>query len=159
MQARVLMTILACFILVTLFVLIRKYIDAITVTLPAFKPYELAVDNNELDFTNSSNWVEKLSSKSSSPFVYPAPVMQVKLLLEDDVQKSNEEAFRVSVGVIDDYQFFCMNQVLSAHKIKYSYYKVGETIWLIVLTQDESYLRSVLDKLKHYEINYILTKT
>lgn len=159
MQVRALMTILACFILITLFVLIRKYIDATTVVLPTFKPYELAVDSDRLDFTNASNWVDKLSTKSSSPFIYAAPVLQVKLLLEDDVKESSQEVFRVSVGVIDDYQFFCINQVFIAHKIKYSYYKVGENIWLVVLTKDENYLRSVLDKLKYYEINYVLAKT
>lgn len=158
MQVRVLMTILACFILITLFVLIRKYIDAINVALPVFKPYELAVDNNQPEFANVSDWVNKLSNKSSSSFIYPAPVLQVKLLLEDDIIESDEEVFRVSVGVIDDYQFFCINQVFSGHKIKYSYYKVGDNIWLVVLTKDENYLRSVLDKLKYYEINYILAK-
>ncbi|WP_233704022.1 hypothetical protein [Helicobacter mesocricetorum] len=153
------MSILICFILITLFVLIHKYIDAMTVALPTFKPYELAVNSNKLDFVDTSNWVDKLSNKSSNPFVYPAPVLQVKLLFEDDVQENSQEVFRVSVGAIDDYQFFCINQVFNAHKIKYSYYKAGENVWLVVLTQDENYLRSVLDKLKYYEINYVLAKT
>ena len=48
---------------------------------------------------------------------------------------------------------------LTTNNIDYSYYKVGESIWLVVATDDEKYLRSVLEELKHYEIHYSLSKS
>lgn len=105
------------------------------------------------------DWLDRLSGQDEREFIYPASELQVKLLFADELKQSSKEIFRVSVGVINDYQFFCINQVLGAYNIEYSYYKIGESISLVVATEDENYLRSVLEKLRHYEINYTLSKS
>lgn len=159
MQTRLLIGIFSIFTCILLFVLMRNYIGAVNIyELPEISPYELAKPG-ELQQSPSSDWLDRLSGQSEREFIYPASELQVKLLYVSETQKKAKDVFRVSVGVINDYQFFCINQVFGAHNIEYSYYKIGENIWLVVATDDESYLRSVLDKLKHYEINYTLSKT
>ena len=126
--------------------------------LPKVSPYEFAKPDAMLGLSESE-WVDRLSGKNEREFIYPASELQVKLLYAGETKKDTKEVFRVSVGVINDYQFFCINQVFGAHNIEYSYYKIGENIWLVVATEDEKYLRRVLEKLKHYAIHYTLSKT
>lgn len=159
MQTRLLIGIFTIFTCVLLFILMRYYIGAMnTYELPKVSPYELAKPDAMLGLSESE-WVDRLSGKNEREFIYPASELQVKLLYADEIKKDTKEVFRVSVGVINDYQFFCINQVFGAHNIEYSYYKIGDNIWLVVATEDEKYLRSVLEKLKHYAIHYTLSKT
>ncbi|MCI5632695.1 hypothetical protein [Helicobacter sp.] len=159
MQTRLLIGIFTIFTCILLFILIRYYIGAMNLyELPKVSPYELAKPDAMLGLSESE-WVDRLSGKNEREFIYPASELQVKLLYAGETKKDTKEVFRVSVGVINDYQFFCINQVFGAHNIEYSYYKIGENIWLVVATEDEKYLRRVLEKLKHYAIHYTLSKT
>lgn len=159
MQTRLLIGIFTIFTCILLFILIRYYIGAMNLyELPKVSPYELAKPDAMLGLLESE-WVDRLSGKNEREFIYPASELQVKLLYAGETKKDTKEVFRVSVGVINDYQFFCINQVFGAHNIEYSYYKIGENIWLVVATEDEKYLRRVLEKLKHYAIHYTLSKT
>lgn len=159
MQTRLLIGIFTIFTCILLFILIRYYIGAMNLyELPKVSPYELAKPDAMLALSESE-WVDRLSGKNEREFIYPASELQVKLLYAGETKKDTKEVFRVSVGVINDYQFFCINQVFGAHNIEYSYYKIGENIWLVVATEDEKYLRRVLEKLKHYAIHYTLSKT
>lgn len=159
MQTRLLIGIFTIFTCILLFILIRYYIGAMNLyELPKVSPYELAKPDAMLGLSESE-WVDRLSGKNEREFIYPASELQVKLLYAGETKKDTKEVFRVSVGVINDYQFFCINQVFGAHNIEYSYYKIGENIWLVVTTEDEKYLRRVLEKLKHYAIHYTLSKT
>ncbi len=159
MQTRLLIGIFTIFTCILLFILIRYYIGAMNLyELPKVSPYEFAKPDAMLGLSESE-WVDRLSGKNEREFIYPASELQVKLLYAGETKKDTKEVFRVSVGVINDYQFFCINQVFGAHNIEYSYYKIGENIWLVVATEDEKYLRRVLEKLKHYAIHYTLSKT
>lgn len=159
MQTRLLIGIFTIFTCILLFILIRYYIGAMNLyELPRVSPYELAKPDAMLGLLESE-WVDRLSGQNEREFIYPASELQVKLLYASETKKDTKEVFRVSVGVINDYQFFCINQVFGAHNIEYSYYKIGENIWLVVATEDEKYLRRVLEKLKHYAIHYTLSKT
>lgn len=159
MQIRLLIGLFSIFTCALLFVLIRNYIGAMNIyELPEISPYELAKPSDS-QYSPAPYWLDRLSGQGEREFIYPASELQVRLLYVNNTKKNAKEVFRVSVGVINDYQFFCINQVFGAHNIEYSYYKIGENIWLVVATEDENYLRSVLEKLKHYAINYTLSKT
>ena len=161
MQIRVLISIFTIFTFIMLFVLIRNYSDAMNLyTIPDVAPYNL-VDNNSTDFifSSDSSWIDRLGLQSDVAYIYPASEIQVRLLSDVNIEKDESNVFRISVGVIDDYQFFCINQVFTSHNIKYSYYRVGDNIWLVVSTKDEKYLKKVLDELIRYEISYTMTKS
>lgn len=160
MQTRLLIGIFSIFTCILLFVLIRDYIGAMNIyKLPKISPYELAKPKEmQPPYSPSPDWLNRLLGQGEREFIYPAPELQVRLLYADNVKQSVQEVFRISVGVINDYQFFCINQVFGAHNIEYSYYKIGENIWLVVATEDENYLRNVLEELRHYEIDYTLSK-
>ena len=162
MQTRVLIGVFSFLTFAILYVLIRDYAQAIhSYSIPNVEPYQLekVEDNATIKIPKELSWLNQLSAKGGVSYFYPASESRVKLLFEKNLKKDDTETFRVSVGIIDDYQFFCINQVLSANNIDYSYYKVGESIWLVVATDDEKYLRSVLEELKHYEIHYSLSKS
>lgn len=160
MQIRLLVVIFSIFTCILFFVLIRFYVGAMgAYELPLVQTYNFKdqQDNNSQEILKSA-WVSRLAMQDKAEYIYPAPEMQVKLMLSSEMEQEQEsKIYRVSVGVIDEYQFFCINQVLSAHKIKYSYYKVGDHIWLLVASNNQDYLHNVLEKLKHYEINYTIT--
>ncbi|MGP1449878.1 MAG: hypothetical protein ACTTJS_01965 [Wolinella sp.] len=117
---------------------------------------QLNMENEQKSGSNATlSWMSRFSSKEIPDYLYPAPELHVKLSFPnapEDVLKT----FQVVVGELDSYRFFCLNQVLVAHKIDYAYYKTGGHIRLIVTTKDESYLRSVLKELRRYEISYEL---
>lgn len=144
-----------------LFVLVRSYREAMgSYSLPEFSAIDTKNKNEDsAKLAYLSNWVGKISKKSDIPFVYPATELQVKLSLAKEPPSDEKNVYQVKVGAISDYQFFCINQVLEAHRIQYSYYKIGENMWFSVTTKDEQYLKNVLEKLKHYEINYALSKS
>ncbi|TLD81136.1 hypothetical protein LS70_008370 [Helicobacter sp. MIT 11-5569] len=160
MQTRLLIGVFSIFTCILLFVLIRNYIGAMNIyELPEISPYELAKPSDMQSYSSPPDWINRLSGQSEREFIYPASELQVKLLYANNIKKNTKEVFRVSVGVINDYQFFCINQVFGAHNIEYSYYKIGENIWLVVATEDENHLRNVLEQLRHYAIDYTLSKT
>ncbi|CAM2901724.1 hypothetical protein [Helicobacter burdigaliensis] len=157
MQIRLLVVIFTIFTGILFFVLIRFYVGAMSAyELPQIETYNFATEQevNPKEVLKSA-WVSRLAMQDKVEYIYPAPEMQVKLMLTTEMEEEQtSKIYRVSVGIIDAYQFFCINQVLSAHKIKYSYYKVGDHIWLLVAANNQNYLHNVLEKLKHYEINY-----
>lgn len=108
MQVRVLIGIFSFLTCILLFVLIRNYIDAMNVySLPKVNPYELAqFDDNKTKPLEMPDWLDRLSGQDEREFIYPASELQVKLLFADELKQSSKEIFRVSVGVINDYQFF-----------------------------------------------------
>lgn len=162
MQTRVLIGIFGFFTCVILYVLVWNYSQAMrNYSLPNVEPYELGntEGNATIGVSSGLGWLNELSAKKEMSYLYPASELRVKLLFGDNLKRGDTETFRVSVGIIDDYQFFCINQVLSANNIDYSYYRVGESIWLVVATEDEAYLRDVLEELKHYEIDYSISKS
>ncbi len=160
MQIRVLVGIFTLFTCALLYFLIKNYIWARSVySLPSVSPYILVQPEALATAPQTSQWLDRLSGQDKREFIYPTTELQVKLLFADSVSVASKEIFRVSVGVINEYQFFCINQVFMANNIEYSYYKIGDNIWLVVATENESYLRSVLEQLRHYEINYNLSKT
>ena len=144
-----------------LFVLVHSYVSAVgDYSLPEVPSLTLETKKDkQVEELASSNWVNKISEKTDMPFVFPATELQVKLSLESEFTAQEKDIFHIKVGALSDYQFFCINQILEAHHIRYSYYKIGENMWFSVVTKDEAYLREVLDKLKHYEITYTLSKS
>lgn len=159
MQIRLLIAIFVVFACILVFILLRSYVSAINAyELPEIGPYEF-IKSSKSQHVSAFNWLDRFLGQSKRDFVYPASELQVKLLYENEAKRGAREIFRISVGTIDDYQFFCINQVFEAHNIEYSYYKIGESIWLVVATEDKDYLHDVLEKLKHYAISYTISKT
>lgn len=117
-------------------------------------PMEAEAPKREGRFSPLS-WTSKFSGRETPAYLYPAPELHVKLDFPKD-SLAALKTFRVVVGELDPYRFFCLNQVLLAHGIDYAYYKAGGDIRLIVTTKDEAYLRSVLKELQRYEITYEL---
>ncbi|MCH5323507.1 MAG: hypothetical protein J1E31_08055 [Helicobacter sp.] len=160
MQTRFLIIVFTFFTACILFVLVRFYMEATnSYSLAEMTPYDFNARDNNATEEIVPSWIERFSKNNDIQYFYPATELQVKFLFADNLSRPVKQIFRVSVGIINDYQFFCINQILNAHNIEYSYYKVGENIWLVVATEDENYLRNVLDKLKHYEINYTLSQS
>lgn len=158
MQARFLVGFLGFLSVAVLFVLIHFYRDAISkYILPEVAPYELATEQQS-NIQMQPGWIGRGSQRGDVSYIFPATEMQVRLMFSDSIKRDAREIFRVNVGVVDDYQFFCINQVLTSHRIEYSYYKIGDSVWLVVASPNETILRGILEQLRHYDIDYTISK-
>lgn len=106
----------------------------------------------------ASSWMSRFSAKEIPSYIYPAPELRVSLRFPT-ASLELLKTFHVIINEMSAYQFFCLNQVLLAHKIDYSYHKAGGRVQLIITTQDEEYLQSVLRELSRYEITYQIQKS
>ncbi|MGP1579579.1 MAG: hypothetical protein ACTTH5_00920 [Wolinella sp.] len=107
---------------------------------------------------HTSSWMSRFSAREIPSYIYPTPELHVSLSFPT-APLGLLKTFHVIIGKVSAYQFFCLKQVLLAHKINYSYHKEGGRVQLIITTQDEEYLRSVLKELSRYEITYQIHKS
>ncbi|MDE5591431.1 MAG: hypothetical protein K2I63_00520, partial [Helicobacter sp.] len=104
MQIRLLVIIFSCLTFIILFVLIYNYTRATQTDLPNFAPYQLYSDSqSDTQIAEMSQWINKMSSQEQTPFVYPASMLNVKLIFEEDLSRDkHQEIFQVLVGKVDD---------------------------------------------------------
>lgn len=119
---------------------------------PEKKPTETAGNQS-----TKAAWVSHLAEKGTLDYLFPAAEMQIRLELIKRLK--DEEVYRIVIDDIDNYKFFCINQVLSSNDIKYSYYRQGGFIRLVVTTADRAYMEAVLGELKEYGIDYTIERT
>lgn len=128
----------------------------ITATIP--QKENLTVTNQQDQNEKSDDeWIKSFAKQSKKGFEYPVTELQIKLDLLQ--QLKDQTVYRVVIDDLDEYKFFCINQVLKAKDIKYSYFRSKGYIKLIVTAKDEEYLKSVLLQLKEYNINYKIEQT
>lgn len=161
MQVKFVTTIFVLFTVLLMAFLVNSYFNAekggtygnVGVAALPNLPTPRAVDTSKEQTTSMPlKWLGGLSQKKRQDYIYPAPEVQLHLSLIQD--RTDTKDFRVRVKAIDSYQFFCLNQVLTAHKIEYSYYRMGNGVELVINAKNEDYIKEVLEKLKYYEINY-----
>ncbi|RAX58856.1 hypothetical protein CCZ01_01280 [Helicobacter monodelphidis] len=104
-----------------------------------------------------TSWADGLSSGKRGSFVYPA--LELSINFDVTPPEAGEQRFLVMVEQLDAYRFFCLNYVLNSNGINYAYYKNGGRIQLMINARSEQYLKSVLEQLKQYEIQYQLQRT
>ena len=97
------------------------------------------------------DWSEKLEKVANSSYAYPATEMQIRF---DFNGGKSSKASRIIIENLDEYKFFCLNQILTQKDIEYAYSKVGSSVKLILFAESGTLRENLMQDLKRYEIDY-----
>ncbi len=61
---------------------------------------------------------------------------------------------KVLVKNLDDYKFFCLNEILRQKHIDFSYFKHKDTLDLLLFMPNEAQREMILNDFKYYGIEY-----
>ncbi|MCK9372411.1 MAG: hypothetical protein M0P91_04380 [Sulfuricurvum sp.] len=97
-----------------------------------------------------AGWLERFSSEEDKSHLYPLNELTLEL---DTLSAQGEEvSFRLSVPLKNDYELFCLKQELKKRDFPYFLQKEGDDMTLLVDSNNQSELESLVTKLKTYQI-------
>lgn len=117
--------------------------------------YATSLDLHSADAAHMSSggdWIKRL--KDATKMDYSYPVSEIEIALQEEKPGFDKRFYRVVIDELDGYKFFCVNQVLSANNINYSFYKDGGLVRLVIATTDYKDLKEIMDTIKTYGIDY-----
>lgn len=119
-------------------------------------PEDVRVIHQPLSFQKKS--VEKedswLSSLLKSPKSYAYPATEIKVNVNFKSLGEKSDSTQLVVKDLDDYKFFCLNEVLKEEKIEYAYEQAGDLVNIVIYLPKGSRKKQIIQELKHYEIQY-----
>lgn len=95
-------------------------------------------------------WFHIMADGKSETFQYP--VSEMGLVYESD---PDLRPMRVFVDDLNEYRFYCINQLLLESKIEYAYYKTNSIIRLVIFLNDPNTQKKILQDFDYYKIQYI----
>lgn len=121
------------------------------------KDYQVEHHNIESKKNNveqEKSWLDFLLKKPSS---YSYPATEMKLIVDFKKHGEASENPILIVNNLDDYKFFCLDEVLKQKKIEFAYSKTNDSLNMIIyLPKDTKIQHSLMNELKYYEIKYKL---
>lgn len=121
-------------------------------------PSKDEVDLKKLQSIKDNTWVTSSNSNIDTSFQYPVNLLNINI----DVKAKNElkkDYTKVFVKDLDDYKFFCLNEILRQKDIEFSYYKNNNTLDLLIFMPDETQRNELLNDFKYYQISYTIDQT
>ncbi|PAF45335.1 hypothetical protein [Helicobacter sp. 11S02629-2] len=106
----------------------------------------------KLDVGDNSGWLAK-ADVPNSDFQFPINVININI----SVKKPNEmqvDPTKILIENLDEYKFFYLNEILRQKHIKFSYYKSGDKLALLVSIPDAALRESMLKDFRYYNIKY-----
>lgn len=95
-------------------------------------------------------WFYVMADGKSQTFDYPVSEMGLKYETDRDI-----EPMRVYIDDLNEYRFYCINQILLDNKIEYAYYKTNSIIRLVVFLNDPTTQKKILEDFDYYKIRYV----
>ena len=97
------------------------------------------------------NWLDVMADNESSAYSYPTNEMVLKYSFHRGV-----EPLRIFVQDLNEYRFYCINQILIENKIEYAYYKTSSVIQLVIFLNDVKMQKKILEDFQYFNIQYSL---
>lgn len=91
--------------------------------------------------------------KSQKNYTYPATEIKVNVDFKSLAERS--ESTKLVIKDLDDYKFFCLNEVLKEENVEYAYEQAGNLANIIIYLPEGLKRKQIIQDLRHYEIEYI----
>lgn len=101
------------------------------------------------------NWLDRFSIGQDKGYSYP--INEVSLKLDAGDKNPSDERYRLTVPLKDSYELFCLKQELKNSGFPYFLQKEGNAMTLLVESDDQNKLASLVTKLKTYQITATLS--
>lgn len=96
-------------------------------------------------------WFYAMAKNRDTSYSYPTNEMILKYNFKHGV-----EPLRVFIDDLNEYRFYCLNQVLLENNIEYAYYRTDQVIQLVVFLNDNNSQEKILKDFDYYQIKYSL---
>lgn len=102
---------------------------------------------------SNDNWLDNVKNFNKS-YLYPAREFDVFIdFVDPDIKTIPQKLF---IGSVDNYLFYCLNELFKARDIDFAYSKNSNSIDLIVyLPKEYTKAQGLIKELKYYEIPYV----
>lgn len=150
MNRKILFLLFVFSVFTTISIMVWLYIDAgdigeITTKDVAKKSFSYEIEKK------SMQWLDKFSN-SDTNFSLPATELQIQL---DDLSNSfKHKVYNFDFTDLNEYNFFCIKQILDSKGVIYSFYKRDNSLKLNVVTNKVEVINDVFQEFKQYNINY-----
>ena len=101
--------------------------------------------------STQEEWFYAMAKNRDTSYSYPTNEMVLKYNFKHGV-----EPLRVFIDDLNEYRFYCLNQVLLENNIEYAYYKTDQVIQLVVFLNDGNSQKKILEDFDYYQIKYSL---
>lgn len=138
---------LVAFFALTTYVFLAYYYSA---------PKDIQVEHQPIlsqkkSIEKEESWLFSLL-KSPKNYTYPATEIKVNVDFKSLTERS--ESTKLVIKDLDDYKFFCLNEVLKEEDVEYAYEQVGNLANIIIYLPEGSKRKQIIQDLSHYEIEY-----
>lgn len=143
-----------------LLLLVLLYIATFLVQINRVKelPKPLQKERVEVNDTlhATKDWRKALEkSKNSDDFYYPVQEIVIALDMQTPVEakhKNRIRHFKLITEPLDDYQYFCLTQVLEQLKVMHKIQRYHNDVGVVLYAKELDALKSITDELKAYNI-------
>ena len=119
---------------------------------PVQKPNVSAIP--KMESVQDDVWISNANEKAiATTYQFPSNVLNIAI----DVKRYEDlktDYTKVLVKNLDDYKFFCLNEILRQKHIDFSYFKHKDTLDLLLFMPDEKQREMILNDFKYYGIEY-----
>ncbi|RDU72777.1 hypothetical protein CQA66_03700 [Helicobacter aurati] len=108
----------------------------------------------KVDTTKNTQWLQNTEQITKvSNYQFPANILDIAI----EVKRERDlkiDPTKVAVKNLDDYKFFCLNEILRQRHIDFSYFKNQDSLNLLLFVPDETKRKTLLKDFEYYEIEY-----
>lgn len=133
------------------------FIIQINPSAPLLESMEGETESNVSDPLDGAkgSWMERFSMGEEKGYVYP--INEVSLELDMSGEAAPAARYRLTVPLKNSYELFCLKQELKNSGFPYFFQKEGNAMTLLVESDDQNRLASLVTKLKTYQITATLS--
>jgi hypothetical protein len=123
-------------------------------------PIDIEIDKKqiknkrEIVLNKEKGWMDKFAKIKNDNFKYPVNEISIKLNPMFEIDK--KFLYKITADNINEYKFFCINQILLKNNIKFSFFKRGSSINLMIFIKNKKILDDILIDIERYEIDFII---
>lgn len=109
---------------------------------------DLVINTQDVE---KSGWLDMMAKDQNLTYNFPTNEMVLKYDFDRGV-----EPLRVFVQDLNEYHFYCINQILIDNDIEYAYYKKNSIIQLVIFLKSKEMQKKILEDFEYYDIRYSL---
>ncbi|STQ85692.1 hypothetical protein LS73_005225 [Helicobacter muridarum] len=107
-----------------------------------------------IQISNNKEWIQNTEKVSKiSTFQFPANVLDISIDVKKEVDIKIDPT-KIVVKNLDDYKFFCLNEILRQKRVDFSYFKNENSLHLLLFIPDETKRKLLLKDFEYYDIEY-----
>jgi len=112
--------------------------------------YEFSHSSEDVNHSSTQSWLKEMAHTKRPSFSYAVSEMELELPLKTDPKI--KQSFRIILSDLDNYKMFCIRQLLSQEKIKFSMFRKEKNGILMVHDLEGSELERILKIVHGYNI-------